>query len=128
MARTAEDWKDMYYVQQAEHTVERGILTQERDAARAHVEEVRKSWNERLTNVERERDAALAKLALSQGVAWIPVSERLPEEGVPVLGAFKGQFDWMIFRAYNFSGAVNAAGYADATHWMPLPEPPKEGK
>ena len=63
---------------------------------------------------------------------WIPVSERLPEPKVPVL-------------AYGRSKKIVCVSYDDVmedwdivgtrcscftkryvTHWMPLPEPPKE--
>lgn len=52
---------------------------------------------------------------------WIPCSERLPEAGEEVLvfsrsrGIAVDYYDRCLF------------GYADVTHWMPLPEPPEEG-
>ena len=62
---------------------------------------------------------------------WIPVAERLPEEGDRYLCrirsfAFPGSFYRSILRydKYGFSdGGVYEEG---VTHWMPLPEPPKE--
>lgn len=51
---------------------------------------------------------------------WIPCRERLPEVGEEVLayspsrGMVADYYDRGIF------------GYADVTHWMPLPEPPEE--
>ena len=63
------------------------------------------------------------------GSKWIPVSERLPEENVRVLicyidgGGSRGintdTRHWN--RWLCFSGEL-----ATVTHWMPLPEPPKE--
>lgn len=60
---------------------------------------------------------------------WISVKDRLPEDGVRVLTACddgivrlninKGGFPAVINRQHKFS---------DVTHWMPLPEPPKEGE
>ena len=58
---------------------------------------------------------------------WIPVAERLPEDGARVLtacddgltrlGISKGGFPSVVNREHRFS---------DVTHWMPLPEPPKD--
>lgn len=59
---------------------------------------------------------------------WIPVTERLPEDGVPVLicgdqnaidiGTYFSEFghwyDWNSIRTF-------------VHHWYPIPEPPKEG-
>lgn len=58
---------------------------------------------------------------------WISVKDRLPTVGDEVLACFKGQFSWVMFTAVSthHHGLV-ADGYASATHWMPLPEPPKE--
>lgn len=53
---------------------------------------------------------------------WLPCSERLPEAGEEVLvfsrsrGIAVDYYDRCLF------------GYADVTHWMPLPEPPEEGE
>ena len=59
---------------------------------------------------------------------WIPVEERLPEEGVSVLVnhwitgiemAFRRDDQWGI----TWTGFMGSgSGY---THWMPLPEPPE---
>ena len=62
---------------------------------------------------------------------WIPVTERMPERGVPVLGWYKDN----PFSAYcpevvawNGSGWVFIYAHryvTDVTHWMQLPEPPE---
>jgi hypothetical protein len=65
---------------------------------------------------------------------WISVKDKLPEEEQEVLiGWFqvtasnKQYFahDVAIFNQNEFSGWRK---YPEATHWMPLPEPPKEEK
>lgn len=70
---------------------------------------------------------------------WIPVTERLPEDRVPVLATYIGfctgekSSDLLAVR---FEGIWcywdgDPCCYEECnvkiTHWMPLPEPPKEG-
>lgn len=85
---------------------------------------------------------ALADYLLANGVtfandinvsSWIPVSERLPEIGDRCLCnvksfAFPGSFYQTILK-YDKYGFVEGCIYTDdVTHWMLLPEPPKEEK
>lgn len=72
----------------------------------------------------------LANFLVAHGVTvqkWIPVTERLPEDGEVVLvyGTRGG-----IYTAYANRGGwhkMNSKShYCNPTHWMPLPEPPKE--
>ena len=72
----------------------------------------------------------IADYLITNGVTvqqWIPVTERLPEEGQRVLSVKEEGYveincitnrtgDWFS-RAYDPSSVI--------THWMPLPEPPK---
>lgn len=63
--------------------------------------------------------------------AWIPVTERLPEENdVYIVSAFDGHgrrttfAQWQNrFKRWYLTGARS---YWKVTHWMPLPEPPKD--
>ena len=68
-------------------------------------------------------------------VEWIPVTERLPEHScgesnsvltVSSLGAMRVLYfdggNW----CYPTGEALTTAGKFPITHWMPLPEPPKE--
>jgi hypothetical protein len=67
--------------------------------------------------------------------SWIPVSERLPEPETDVLTFSGGCIDIITYR-YNRRGLAcfmfrDDCGYWKETfgkisHWMPLPEPPKE--
>lgn len=61
---------------------------------------------------------------------WISVKERLPDEGIDVLMRFEQNMavgfrlecDWC---AYTDDGYYTDCD-SKPTHWMPLPEPPKE--
>jgi hypothetical protein len=60
---------------------------------------------------------------------WIPVSERLPEPGMPVLCAMpSGSVEVMRKREYAgfwewWDGDIDEIA---VTHWMPLPQPPRK--
>lgn len=82
-------------------------------------------------------EEALADHLIANGVTlqeWIPVSERLPDEEGEVLlydteyeGICMGEYckGNKIIEAYWFVGG-HAFPVAEYTHWMPLPQPPKE--
>jgi hypothetical protein len=62
---------------------------------------------------------------------WIPVTERLPEYGEIVLAFGKRHATSGMFRGttskpnwWHWKGNT----YKDVSHWMPLPEPPKENE
>ena len=60
---------------------------------------------------------------------WISVKERLPEAGARVLVAVGAVFeayidDAGVWQRYYSSPMKDVLG--EPTHWMPLPEPPKE--
>ena len=58
---------------------------------------------------------------------WIPVSERLPEDGQWVLVWGHGQkIPIMMFRESGAWIDDQFEFHTTITHWMPLPEPPKE--
>ena len=63
---------------------------------------------------------------------WIPVTERIPERDIQVIGWYKDN-PFSQYRpevvAWNGNGWVFVYAHryvTDVTHWMPLPEPPKE--
>lgn len=77
---------------------------------------------------------ALADYLIAHGVTvqeWIPVSERLPKDGIRVLvlhddgvvriGMSRGYFPSIVSKTH-----TKAYGITEVTHWMPLPESPKE--
>ena len=78
----------------------------------------------------REQDAT----DINVGNKWISVEERLPDKDALVLciGAKGGMFLGFIRSYYEcqngaYTYVPNSRGCRYTTHWMPLPEPPKEG-
>lgn len=69
---------------------------------------------------------------------WVPVAERLPESGVPVLINYIGNFGgemhpdgvavWMEHGCWWWEGSLESCCEevnVHVTHWMPLPEAPE---
>ena len=85
-------------------------------------------WMASSNTFRAERDA------LVEAARWIPVSERLPDNGVNVLGALKSSTDKYTMCRIEYSDKHtdhdwSADGFEvsncwTVTHWMPLPEPP----
>lgn len=85
---------------------------------------------------ERVRELEEENERLREAQRWIPVGERLPEDGecVLVLDESNGAIttglhceqvpQWELAEGLFFHGDK----YAWITHWMPLPEPPEEAK
>lgn len=82
-------------------------------------------------SIVAEIDRAMEDLrAIRQELAkvrWVAITERLPKEHVDVL-IFKGcvyigSWDGHSWRTNDIGLAIFGV-----THWMPLPEPPKEAK
>jgi hypothetical protein len=60
---------------------------------------------------------------------WIPVTERLPDDDIPSArylcyanGYVRILKYWRMYKSFEYGGKP-----IKVTHWMPLPEPPKEG-
>ena len=71
--------------------------------------------------------------ALREKQRWIPVTERLPERDVQVLGWYKDN-PFSQYRpgvvAWNGNGWVFVYAHryvTNVTHWMPLPKAPEDG-
>ena len=71
--------------------------------------------------------------ALREKQRWIPVTERLPERDVQVLGWYKDN-PFSQYRpevvAWNGNGWVFVYAHryvTNVTHWMPMPKAPEEG-
>ena len=75
---------------------------------------------------------AVAALREQEERRWIPVTERLPEADVAVLARCFYRESWrtlVCHKSKRNAGEwyTNVAGqWVQVTHWMPLPEPPKE--
>ena len=76
------------------------------------------------------RQAAERLRELDQEQKWIPVTERLPENFISVLGYMTDAGDFPPVReCYTVGNAFFFPALRDVhpvSHWMPLPEPPKE--
>ena len=81
--------------------------------------------------IEQERKALLKSVP-----KWIPVKESLPEGEVIAVNALKGSYGYREYIiGYVDEDYESDSGYScesegeilvNVTHWMPLPEPPKE--
>ena len=64
------------------------------------------------------------------GSKWIPVTERLPEKGEVVLACGKRHATSGMFQGASRNNPKlwhwKSNTLKEVTHWMPLPEPPKE--
>lgn len=113
-------------------------LAEAADRIEAQAKEIEKlrGQNEQL----REAAALVAKESAELlERRWIPVEERLPENGVPVLINYIASDDgkyhpdgtavWTDYGCFWWEGSLEDCDTEVAvpiTHWMPLPEPPKE--
>jgi hypothetical protein len=60
---------------------------------------------------------------------WIPVTERLPEDGVEVVALWEGVPEFAIREGGAWqTTAIPPSARFTATHWMPIPPPPTGSK
>ena len=74
----------------------------------------------------------ITDMLIANGVTihrWIPVTERLPDDDIPSArylcyanGYVRILKYWRMYKSFEYGGKP-----IKVTHWMPLPEPPKEG-
>ena len=100
------------------------------DEAIKHCEEVADTCENKECGKEHKQLAEWLKelKAYRDNRQWIPVSERLPEKDVDVLGYIKGlSFDyqsimWIDDYTGEWSGFVGSGYRDEVLAWMPLPE------
>ena len=79
----------------------------------------------RLESEQATSDKASKVVEIDQFNKWIPVTERFPENDTAVIVATDNGIVFQCLYAYD--GWDLWDGYTvNITHWMPLPEPPKE--
>ena len=71
-----------------------------------------------------EKDAILMEYVPKP--EWIPMEERLPENGQKVIRYHGYAWDEKITLAFYCEGDEKRYAWCDVTHWMPMPEAPKE--
>ena len=105
-------------------------LTAENAALRKEIE-----WKDMVIALaqRKQAEAEAERDALREKQRWIPVTERLPERDVQVLGWYKDN-PFSQYRpevvAWNGNGWVFVYAHryvTNVTHWMPLPKAPDEG-
>ncbi len=91
-----------------------------------------------IIHCESQKDQDEVKRRLKASQRWVPVTERLPEEDLPVLVAVK-QKDrlptWVEDQTYSYVTGIDAYDNGEwyshkkkVVAWMPLPEPYKGGE
>lgn len=86
---------------------------------------------EHYKNLDEVNEACRMGMEALKQTKWIPCSERPPEDGQDVLiwdnidkTSFTGHYVWC--DGWTVDGYAVNRFHFDITHWMPLPEPPKE--
>ena len=118
LIKALREWKaDYYLLPEHEQTL--------KDAADA-IEELQKEVQSFKEAWDKEHESNLR--LLKDVPRWIPVTEQMPEERVFVLCKCRANIYKVLRRQgvdwYEDFHHVFASGFV--THWMPLPQPPKE--
>ena len=86
---------------------------------------------EELTAVCKKQEIDLVELTgeVASKPQWIPVTERLPEPMKDVVLFMRyGEYKQLSEIAVGYyDDKLSHFSYCDVTHWMPIPEPPKDG-
>lgn len=94
----------------------------------SHYEEECKGWW--LAACEAKERATKLAISCNNSCKWIPVEERLPERDTEVLVYAYNHNIW-VWEYHGNAWEAEDGYYHEldvVTHWMPLPEPPKDGE
>ena len=83
---------------------------------------------EELQDTVQAQDKALKLCADQLARRWTPVTEKLPEKEDEAVIVWEKQGFALIDWRHDNKWAILDNNYGIATHWMPLPEPPKDGE
>lgn len=117
-----EDWEETLFFVKSDPNGAYNILDIARFQGEAEFDEILKNIALRLAAYE---DTGLAPEEVQQ-MRWIPVEERLPEEKQRVIARCERvgtSVGWILWG--NWMTDIGP-GAGKVTHWMPLPQPPKE--
>jgi hypothetical protein len=81
-----------------------------------------------IVELDRENAHLRAEISRLKRGGWVSVKERLPAVGETVLVYYRYHDQQSIVTARFVNGGFIGFWGANVTHWMPLPEPPKEGE
>lgn len=88
--------------------------------------------DDRCVHTREVHNVEIARRLIEEGVTvhkWIPVSERLPDKDGLYLVSTKHNVSCEYYHIPKYveaSFGLNDNKHAKITHWMPLPDPPKE--
>lgn len=131
-----EDWEETLFFVKSDPNGAYNILDIARFQGEAEFDEILKNIALRLAAYE---DTGFTPAEVQQ-MRWIPVEERLPEEGkrcllytpcdgIICVGFYNGNDNWEHRHKWKLVTAMRSTQTLTkkVTHWMPLPQPPKEG-
>ena len=130
-----EDWEETLFFVKSDPNGAYNILDIARFQGEAEFDEILKNIALRLAAYE---DTGFTPEEVQQ-MRWIPVEERLPkpefkdqQRGFYLVTLSNGVVKELIYEFRHYDNMLFDVGWHDTafpvTHWMPLPEAPKEGK
>ena len=105
------------------------VLREDRDTLQERIDVINQDYQDMDASYALVVKALQSRInELEESQRWIPVSERLPEEGINVLSTdSKGRIYQSKLRHGAFRVMFHCDEHSGVTHWMPLPPTPIEG-